>query len=649
MVFGYQGRWVFVDLSTRSTRIEPARADLCRDYLGGRGLQARLMHEHLLVTGPVRDPHSPQNRIIIGSAALNDTRVATAGRGSCSFISPMTRSQEGSAWVPKHQPVWGLLTHSSAGGTFPNALKRAGIDQLIVDGRADRPVRLHAADGTVQIIDAEDDVFERAGGRSIVRTTSAVAERIGRTHPESSAACVGPAGWNHVPFAGLTNDRHRNFGRGGAGAVFASKNLVAVSASGRAQTRISDPETFDRLALEIDAIVERHVQDPAHTSSFRPRTGTTWWLDRAFDGRFLGKRGGYLPFWNFDEGSFDPEQFEKISTEAFAGISGRHQVCNRCRHLTCTRSARVESGPYAGEGVRPEFETIAMWINCGVFDREAIFHANRLCNELGVDTMSFGSVLAAAMEMSEAGRLRRYAHPPAFGSGPDLVRTLEEMAYRSSGLGRLLGQTGDEIIAEVAATLPPADVAEVVRSVTFAYGGLGYAGVEPKAFPGMFTAYSTSNRGRGDHTHAWTIQAEEGGLAGPGLLGGFVATAQVRKALVDSLGLCDFFTADILSDQFLDLYRALTGHEHSQASLEACGRRICTLERHVNGIQGRTRVYDAFIPPKMTEPMRVGPFRGRAVDPAFHHAALDQFYTHHGWAGDGTVGASTLAELGIGA
>ncbi len=646
-MFGYQGRWVFVDLTTRSVRIEPARAEIYRDYLGGRGVQAWLMHEHLHATGPVPDPFSPQNRIVIGSSALNDTRLPTAGRGSCSFISPMTRSVEASAWVPMHRPVWGLLTHSSAGGTFPNALKRAGIDQLVIDGCADRPVRLHASDGTVQVIDAEDDLFDRGGSRPIVGTSSAVTDRLELYHPGCSAACAGPAGWNRVPFACLTNDHHRNFGRGGAGAVFGSKRLVSVSASGRLPVRHADSETFDRLAQEIDALIEAHANDPARTASFRPATGTTWWLDRAFDGRFLGQQGGYLPFWNFDEGTFDPLQFERVSTEAFAELAGRHQVCNRCRHLTCTRSARVERGPYAGEGVRPEFETIALWINCGVFDREAIFHANRRCNDLGIDTMSFGSVLAAAMELNEGGRLRNFEHPPSFGSAADLVRTLNEVASRSTDLGRLLGQTGDEIIGALASARSEFEVAAIARSVTFAYGGLGYAGVEPKAFPGMFTAYSSSNRGRGDHNAAWTVQAEESGLAGPGPLGGFVASAQSRKALVDSLGLCDFFTADLLSDQFLSLYRALTGIDHTPASLEECGRRIFTLERHVNTLQGRTRGYDAFIPQKMTEPLRVGPFRGRAVDPSFHGAALDALYAHHGWSGDGTVAASTLANLGI--
>ncbi len=646
-MFGYQGRWAFVDLGERSVRIEPADERACREYVGGRGVQAALIHDHLRRTGPIRNPLSPQNRIVIGGAACNDTPVPTAGRGSCSFVSPMTRSAGPAAWVPNHRPVFGLPTHSSAGGRFPNTLKRAGIDQLIVDGRADRPVRLIVAGGSVRIIEAEAELFETAAGRVVLRPTSEVAGAARRVSPASSTVCTGPAGWNQVPFACLTNDRHRNFGRGGAGAVFGSKNLVAITASGDAPTEAADSARFSRVARAIDRLVREQVTDPARTASFRPRTGTTWWLDRAFDGRFFGREGGYLPFHNFDEGTFDPSGFERVSTEAFEAIAGRHEVCSRCRHLTCTRSASVAGGPYAGRGVRPEFESIALWINCGVTDREAIFHANRLCNELGIDTMSFGSVLAAAMELSGRNLMREFPDAPIFGSASDMITTLEAIAFQSSRVGALLGQDGDAIIGALAAGGDRAHAAEIARAVTFAYGGLGYAGVEPKAFPGMFTAYSTSNRGRGDHTHAWTVQAEENGLSGPAQLGQYVASAQAAKALVDSLGLCEFFTADVLSDQFLDLYGALTGVSYSPESFEACGRRIYSVERRASGIQGRARAYDAFIPEKFTEPLRAGPMRGRAVDPAFHALALDALYAHHGWARGGLVEPDTLERLGV--
>jgi aldehyde:ferredoxin oxidoreductase len=635
---GYRGQWAWVDLANRLVRIEPADPDLCRDYIGGRGLQAALLYEHLKKTGTLKDPLSPANRIIIGSAAANDTFIPTAGRGSCTFVGTMTRSPNdgAAAWVPGHKPLYGMVTHSSAGGLFHNMMKRAGIDQLIIDGRADRPVRIEVIDGEVRVVDAEADLFREVGGRSVLRTASEVTDFLTAKLKGSSTLCAGPAGWNLVDFACLTADHHRNFGRGGAGAVFGSKNLAAVTAFGQAPVSYEDPEGFKRIGRELDALIKASVEDPNRTASFRPTTGTTWWLDRAFNGRYLGQKGGYLPWHNFDEGAFDPADYAKVSTDAFLEIAGKPSVCNKCRHIFCTRAATVDSGPYAGTGVRPEFETIALWINCCILDRDAIFHMNYLCNELGVDTMTFGSVMAGAMELAEKGLLASFGGGVRFGDAPGMVRTLEEIAYASTPLGRLLGHYTDRVIAEAADRAgAAAALADIAYCETTAFGGLGYAGINPKSFPGMFTAYGTSNRGRGDHTYAWTIQAEEGGLKEAADLAAYVAEGQAGKALVDSLGLCDFFTADVVADPFLSLYKALTGIEYTPESLKACGRRIYALERRMNNAQGRDRTYDAYVPPKLTVPMSRGAHQGRAVDEAFYHAVLDAYYGAWGWTKDG--------------
>ena len=633
---GYRGRWAFVDLTNRTVRIEPADRSYGRDYVGGRGLQARLLADHLERTGPLRDPLSPANRVVVGSAALNDTAVATSGRGSCSFVGPMTRSSEPAPWIPGHKPVHGLVTHSSAGGLFPNMLKRAGFDQVVIDGRADRPVRLEVIHGACRIVDAEDDLFETTGGRPVPMAASDVTDVLAARIKGSSTLTAGPAGWNLVDFACLTGDRHRNFGRGGAGAVFGSKNLLAITALGSEPVTYADPEAFKRLAKDLDALIKASVDDPARTASFRPTTGTTWWLDRAFNGRYLGAGGGYLPWHNFDEGAFDPADYAKVSTDAFLAISEKHAVCNKCRHIFCTRVARVESGPYAGEGVRPEFETIALWINCGIVDREAIFHMNALCNELGLDTMTFGSVMSGAMELAEKGLLPRHAGAPVFGDAAGMIRTLKEIAYASTDLGRLLGHHTDRVIAELAAA-SPASRDDIAFSLTTAFGGLGYAGISPKAFPGMFAAYGTSNRGRGDHTYAWTVQAEEGGLKAAADLAAYVAEGQAGKALVDSMGLCDFFTGDITGEPFLSLYKALSGTAYTPDSLKACGRRIYALERRLNNGQGRDRAYDAFVPPKLKAPMSRGALEGRAVDEAFYNSVLDAYYKAWGWTPEGHV------------
>lgn len=644
--FGYTGKWVFADLSSGKVELKEAEPELCRLYIGGRGVQASLIYDHLKKTGWLKDPLSPANRIIIGNSSLNDTAIPTAGRGSCSFVSSMTYSPARQAWLGNLPEIFGLLTHCSCGGVFPNMLKRAGVDQLVIDGRADRPVRILVNEGKVQIIEAEPELFEERNRKKVLRRASEIIDFLTRKYPGSSTVCTGPAGWNRIAFACLTVDYHRNFGRGGAGAVFGSKNLVAITAYGRQLPAYYDREKFLKTAKQIDESVRSHVNDPGWTASFRPETGTTWWLDRAFNGGYLGKKGGYLPWHNFDEGYFDPELYRRVSTRAFLEIAGKHKVCNRCRHILCTRSASVPSGPYAHDGVRPEFETIALWINCCLTDRDGIFYLNHLCNEYGIDTMTFGSVMAAAMELNEKGFLK-FKNAPEFGDTRSMIQALDEIAYVRTDLGRLLAQPTDLVVIQLLDSLSGAKPEEIVHCLTTAYAGLGYAGIEPKVFPGMFTAYGTSNRGRGDHTYAWTIQAEEGGLSGAENLAAYVAGSQLGKALTDSLGLCDFFTEDFTSPVFLEMYRALTGFEYTAESLKECGRRIYALERFVNNRQGRKREYDAFIPPKFTQPLTVGPQAGKAVDPVFYNSILDAYYNHQQWSEDGQVPKSLLKKYRI--
>jgi aldehyde:ferredoxin oxidoreductase len=223
-----------------------------------------------------------------------------------------------------------------------------------------------------------------------------------------------------------------------------------------------------------------------------------------------------------------------------------------------------------------------------------------------------------------------------------MIRFLEDVAYGRGDTGRLFAGYSDAMIAEVGSPTSPADLEAIVRCVVTAYGGLGYAGIEPKAFPGMFTAYGTSNRGRGDHTYAWTIQAEEGGLEGAEKLAAYVASGQTGKALVDSLGLCDFFPEAVTSGLFLGLYRALTGIEYTAELMNACGERIWNLERHFNNIQGRDRAYDAYIPPKLTVPLTAGAHKGQAVSPDYYRQILDAYYAHYGWTADGLVPGETF-------
>lgn len=642
---GYNGRWAYVNLTTGRVEVKASDPEVERAFLGGRGLGAYFLAERVREHGgPVADPLGPENRIVLGCAAFIDTKVHTASRGSASFFSPFTRSSH--PLTKGLPPVHGLVTHSSIGGSFATRLKASGIDQIIIDGRARQPVRIEAVDGEVRIVKAEPDLFERRHSRRFPLRSEAMAAALAAKLPGQKSASVylGPAGWSQVPYACLTTDGDRNFGRGGGGAVFGSKNLVAVTVAGSARTRYHDRKLFDEAMKALDEAMTRKVADPAATASFRPTTGTTWWLDRAFNGAYLGTTGGYLPWHNYDEGNFESEAFTRVSTGALLEIAARYKVCTGCRSVLCSRLVKGEDGRLYP---RPEFESAALFINCCITDRAALVRLNHLCNEVGLDTMTSAAMVAAAMDLDHKGILHEMGASLPFGDAEAFAKAIESIGYRHGTLGKLLGRPTDEIAQEILGTLGPARRGDVLWCLTTAYAGLGYAGIEPKAFPAMHTCYATSNRGRGDHTYAWTVQAEESGLTGAKEIAAVVASGQWGKAVVDSIGLCDFFPQSTASDTFLNLILGLTGVRTTGEEQEACGKRIVSLERLLNNIQGRTRTYDAYIPPKLEVPLSRGPMAGRKVDKDYHRAILDAYYHEQGWSQDGLVTDETLRALGI--
>jgi aldehyde:ferredoxin oxidoreductase len=630
---GYTGRWAFVDLTQGTVTISASDPRVEKEYLGGRGIGAYLVAERLKTCQVPVDPLGSDNRIVIGGAPFHGTRVHTAGRGSASFLSPMTRSQrpllEG---VP---PIHGLMTHSSIGGAFPTLMKQAGFDQIIIDGRSPHPVRLIIDGDVVRIADAGRECFEERDGVWTVRGAGqmdALLKELGG--PASASVYLGPAGWSRVPWACLTTDTDRNYGRGGLGAVFGSKLLVAITVSGKTAWDWHDQALFQERIKELEGEVKGIIKNPNTTAHFRPSVGTTYWLDRAQQGGYLGTTGGYLPWHNYDEGNLPQDRYEKVSTGAFLEVSARHKICSGCREVLCSRLVKTEDGRLLP---RPEFETAALFINCGISNREALIRLNHLCNETGIDTMTMGAMISATMELDEKGILGKMGMTLPFGDAEAAASFIMDIAYKRNAMGEVFGQETDALGAAILEKIGKDHQDELLWCLTTAYGGLGYAGIEPKAFPAMLACYATSNRGRGDHTYAWTVQAEEAGLTGAKAIAAVVASSQWGKALVDSLGLCDFFPGEIGSEVFLDLYFAVTGNRLTADDLIACGKRIFSLERQINSIQGRDRAYDAYIPSKFLTPMSCGPMKGRKADPVYHNEILDAYYQQQGWASDGKV------------
>lgn len=587
---GWMGKIIKIDLSSGRQQALPVSPETLRRFLGGRGLGVKLYTD--LCPDPL-DPFAAENALVFMTGPLTGT-VMTSGRYQVVSRSPLT----------------GTICDSSSGGSFGAVLKSAGLDGLVIQGRAEHPVYLYIHDGGIEVRDAAD-----LWGLDTQRTQKAI---HGQTPAKTSVACIGPAGENRVPFAAIINDRDRAAGRGGMGAVMGGKNLKAVAASGSQAVAIADPEGYRNLNARIERVVDKN---PVTGKSLQV-LGTSVLVN-------VINAHGMFPTENFRRGVFNDA--EGISGEKIAEtLLQRQSACYKCP-IGCGRTTRTKNRQ--GEG--PEYETVwAFGAQLGISDLTAITEANYDCNELGLDTITMGSTLGCAMELCEVGA---WDAGLRWGDANRLATWVEDTARRR-GIGAELA-LGSRRLAE---KYGRPELAMQVK-------GMEIPAYDPRGVQGMALSYATSNRG-GCHMRAYMISPEI--LGQPVFLDRFatagkaeiVALFQDVSAVVDSAVLCRFLQIAMGVSTFSEMLRTVTGLDFSDDELMRIGRRVYTLERMFNNRAGLTRADDTLPPRFFNEELQTGPSRHRVVR---LEEMLDRYYAVRGWDRDGVPLPRTLAELGL--
>jgi len=587
---GWMGRIVKFDLGSMTQETVAVGDAIRRQYLGGRGLGVKLYSE--LCSSSI-DPLADDNALIFMTGPLTGT-LMTSGRYQVISRSPLT----------------GTICDSSSGGNFGAALKGAGIDGLIIRGRAAKPVYLSVHDGQVEAHDAS-----AFWGLDTQRTQKGIQAEAGS---KTSVACIGPAGETRVIFAAIMNDKDRAAGRGGMGAIMGSKNLKAIAAGGSQPVAIADPEGYKTMAARLDRIVDKN---PVTGKSLQV-LGTSVLVN-------IINAHGMFPTENFRRGVFNDA--EGTSGEKIAEtLLQRQSSCYKCP-IGCGRTTRTRDKN--GEG--PEYETVwAFGAHLGISDLTAITEANYACNELGLDTITMGSTLGCAMELSETGAWKESLR---WGEAGKLRDWVTDTAYRR-GIGAELALGSKRLAAKYGRP-------ELAMQVK----GMEIPAYDPRGAQGMALSYATSNRG-GCHMRAYMIAPEI--LGHPVFLDRFstagkaelVALFQDVSSVVDSAVLCRFLQFAVGISTFTEMLRVVTGLDFSDEELMTIGRRIYTLERLFNNRAGFGRGDDTLPPRFFNEEFQTGSSRHRLVR---LEEMLDDYYAVRGWDADGQPLPRTLAELGL--
>ncbi|MBN1889501.1 MAG: aldehyde ferredoxin oxidoreductase family protein [Thermoflexales bacterium] len=587
---GWAEQVLDIDLTTSSYKTYPLDMEMARQYIGGRGLGARLLWD---LVGPGVDPLAEENVLIFTNGPLTGTGYQTSNRFSVSTKSPLT----------------GTILDANSGGFWGMQFRKTGYAALIVRGKAPKPVWIEIKPGVVAFHDAAP-----LWGMRVF----AVTERLGQNNNKRNVLCIGPAGENLSRMAAIMNDRERALGRGGPGAVMGSKNLKAIVVEGSQRPEIADKERFKFMLYETRKLL---AASPL-TSQALPEFGTVVLMN-------IMNHVGALSTRNHQQTQF--EGAEAISGEALSeSYLVKNAACWACP-IGCTRVSRTGKGESEG----PEFETTwAFGAQCGVDDLEAIIEVNALCNDLGLDTISAGSTIACAMELSEKGYLDSELR---FGRADLLARCVEDMAYR-----RDLGADMADGSLRLASKYGHPELSMSVK-------GLEMPAYDPRGLQGQGLLYATSNRGA-CHMRGNMVGLEVLGL--PKLIdrfqvqgkSSFVILNQNSNAAIDSLVVCKFTNMGVADEYFARVLSAVTGVPYATGDMIKAGERVWNLERLYNLREGFTRKDDTLPPRLLTEAPADGPSKGWV---SHLEPMLEEYYRTRSWDENGVPTPKKLAELGL--
>lgn len=590
MMSGWAQNILDIDLTSRTVKTYPLDMEMARQFVGGRGLGARLLWD---LVDPQVDPLSAENVLIFTNGPLTATGYQTSNRFSVTTKSPLT----------------GTILDANSGGFWGTQFRRTGHIALIVRGRAESPVWIEILQDQVAIHDAA-----HLWGMRVLELTRA----LGQDKHRRNVLTIGPAGESLSRIAAIMNDGERALARGGPGAVMGAKNLKAIVVEGKERPEIVDRERFKFMLYEARKLL---AASPL-TSQALPEFGTAVMLN-------IVNNIGALPTRNNQQTQF--EHIEAICGETLAeNHLVRNTACWACP-IACTRISRTDK--IEGEG--PEFEsTWAFGAQCGVSDLDAIIEANYVCNDLGLDTISAGVTIACAMELSEKGYLDSDLR---FGRADLLAPTLEQMAYRH-GLGAELSDGSLRFATQYGHP-------ELSMSVK----GLEMPAYDARGMQGQGLLFATSNRG-GCHMRGNMLGLEVLGL--PKLIDRFqvqgkssyVILHQNSSAAIDSLVLCKFTNMGVSEEYFARVLSAVTGIPYATGELIQVGERVWNLERLYNLRAGITHQQDTLPPRLLNEPVASGPSQGWV---SHLEPMLKEYYRTRGWDERGVPKPQKLQSLGL--
>lgn len=586
-MYGWAGKIVHIDLSKGKIRHHPLEKCLARTFIGGRGLNSKILFENLDFQV---EPLSPNNLLIFGVGPLVGTTAPACNRFTVTTYSPLTK----------------ILGDACAGGFWGPELKFAGYDCLVIKGKARKPVYLSIDGNQIEIKDAS-----HLWGKTTKETTELAKKDNDK---KMKVVCIGPAGENLVKFASIVSEYHYVAARTGVGAVMGSKNLKAIGVIGDTEVRIRYPKIFKKE----NARLRKEIRDNPVYQSFA-RTGTLALVESLYELRRIP-----VNYWT----TTTFRGIEMIGFQEFQRFKAHARTCFSCP--VCCRQLYHMTDEVAGS---LEYESVAcLGPLCGNSDLKTILRGHKLANEYGMDIISLGNVIAFVKFCGE-NQLIKESLP--WGNAESILSMIEGIAYRT-GIGNLLAEGVKNIATRFN-----------LETYAVTSNGLCWEASELRGYSASVLAHVTSTRG-GDYLRGSpdieTLPLSVIKLIFPHSIAKLVIEHENYKALIDSLGVCKFLAQYhynleglkmplTLNDLEL-LFYAATGIEINQNDLLEAGNRIYNVEHSFNEKTGYVKKGD--LPERFFKPLLQGKHK-RIINRRSFGRLLNEYYKLRGWEKPKTI------------
>lgn len=575
---GYNGKFLFVNLTHRKTEIQEFDKQFVKDYIGGYGFGAKVLYDRMPADA---DPLGEDSILGFVTGISNGTGAMFGGRFTMVHKSPVT----------------GGWNDSNSGGFFGPELKKAGFDAIFISGISSEPVYLWIKDGEVEIRDAK-----YIWGMD----TKEVWETLKEDHDESTAKiiAIGPSGERQSLLACPINDGHRAPGRGGGGAVMGSKNLKAILVKGTGKVPVANSEKLK----EINRLVIKTMKENKGAKGFGNYGTGAGTPASALSGDSPVKNWKGVGILDYGE-----ESAKALGAKVMDQYKTKKYACSSCP-LGCGAEYQVNEGRWpVGTTDRPEYETASAFGSTLLCDEaDALIKANDICNRYGIDTISTGMTVAWAMECYDEGVLSLQELDGIdlkWGDGEAIVALTQKIAD-GEGIGRILAN----------GSAWAADYLEKGHEYLQTASGIELPMHDPRFSPGLARTYQFDPT-PGRHVKGGVGDLQMGGketrpkyeYTGTGEQDVQLAS---EREVMNSAGFCMFSSYGTPPEGMIDQYiEAIGGFDFDREESIKTGLRIYTM-RHAFNLREGIFPKDMKISQRSVgkPPLEAGPLEGVEVD-----------------------------------